>query len=272
MYQDHWKLNAMPFQNTPDPRFFYSSPQHDEALARLLYAVHQKVGAAMLTGTFGCGKTLLGETLLRALVGEKYKIAFIKNPKLDYIELLVAIVQELGGGKNLPSKKSDLVTTFVLNELKEILMNNARDGSETIIIIDEAHIMEDPSVLEGLRLLLNFQNNDQFLLTLLLLGQPELKAHVSQFKPLSQRISVKCHLDHLTAEEIRHYIDRRLQTAGRTEPIFTDEAIQSIFEHTGGIPRKINTVCDLCLLSGFDKKATSIDRPIVQDVIREEMG
>ena len=95
MYKEYWKLEAMPFQNTPDPRFFYPSSQHDEALSRLLYAVHQKIGAAMLTGTFGCGKTLLGETLLKALIGEKYKIAFIKNPKLDYIELLVAIVQEL---------------------------------------------------------------------------------------------------------------------------------------------------------------------------------
>lgn len=272
MYKEYWKFEVSPFQNTPDPRFFYPSPQHDEALSRLLYAIQQKVGAAMLTGTFGCGKTLLGQTLLKTLAGEKYKIAFIKNPKMDYIELLVAIVQELGGGKALPTKKSDLVAPFILNELKEILENNLKDGSETVVIIDEAHVIEDPSVLEGLRLLLNFQSSDQFLLTLLLLGQPELRTQVSQFKPFSQRIGIKCHLDHLSAEETGHYIQRRLKAAGRTEPLFTEDAVQVISEQTGGIPRKINTLCDLCLLAGFSKKSAHIDKQIVQDTVRDEAG
>ncbi|MBI4436451.1 MAG: AAA family ATPase [Candidatus Omnitrophica bacterium] len=259
----------MPFQNTPDPRFFYASPQHDEALSRLLYAVQEKVGAAMLTGIFGCGKTLLGEALLKGLVGEKYKIAFIRNPKLDYIELLAAIVQALGGGKNLPTKKSDLVATFLLNELKDILYDNLKDGSETVIIVDEAHVIEDPSVLEGLRLLLNFQSNDQFLLTLLLFGQPELREHVNRFKPFSQRIEIKCHLEGLDEEQTRHYIQTRLTTAGREDPIFTDDAIQLIYEHSGGIPRKINTLCNLSLLSGLGKKATSIDEQTIQEVVQE---
>ena len=260
----------MPFQNTPDPRFFYPSPQHEEALSRLFYAVEQKVGAAMLTGTFGCGKTLLGEALLKGLVGEKYKTAFIKQPKLDYIELLVAIVQELGGGKNLPVKKSDLVATFLLNELREILHNNVKDGSETIVIVDEAHVIEDSSVFEGLRLLLNFQTSDRFLLTLLLFGQPELRDHVNQFKPFSQRISIKCHLGSLTEEETHQYIQQRLKAAGRENPIFTEEALRLIFDQSGGIPRKINTLCDLCLLTGFGRKSTQIDPQIVQEVIQEE--
>ena len=269
MYKEYWKFEIIPFQNTPDPRFFYPSPQHDEALSRLLYAVQQKVGAAMLTGTFGCGKTLLGKTLLKRLIGEKYKIAFVKNPQLDYTDFLVTIIKELGGGENFPTKKSDVMVSLVLEELKTILHNNARDGRETIIIVDEAHVIKDALVLEGLRLLLNFELDDQFLLTLLLFGQPELKARVEQFKPLSQRIGIKCHLDHLGEEDTRNYILYRLKAAGRTEPIFTDEAIQLIYDHTGGIPRNINSLCDLCLLSGFGKRVVEIDKQIVQDEVSE---
>lgn len=270
MYKEFFKFERMPFQNTPDPKFFYPSPQHEEALSRLFYAVQQKVGAAMLTGTFGCGKTLLGEALLKGLIGEKYKVAFIRNPKLDYIELMVAILQELGGGKNLPTKKSDLVATFVLNELKEILLNNIKDGSETVVIIDEAHVIEDPSVLEGLRLLLNFQSHEAFLLTLLLFGQPELREVVGRFKPFSQRISIKCHLEGLNEEDTRRYIQTRLKAAGREDPIFKDDALKMIYEHSGGIPRKINTLCDLSLLTALGKTVPVVDKQIVQETVQEE--
>ena len=223
----------------------------------------------MLTGTFGCGKTLVGRTLLEKLSGDKYKIAFVANPKLDYIELLIAISQELGGGRDLPQKKSDLVTTFVLNGLKVILEDNARDGRETVVVVDEAHLLTESSALEGLRLLLNFQWNDRFLLTLLLLGQPELREVVSQFKPLEQRIGIRCHLDHLSEEETNQYIQFRLRTAGREEPLFTAGAIRTIHQHTGGIPRRINTLCDICLLAGFMKKEKQVEQRIVQEEIED---
>ena len=160
MYEAYWGLKEKPFQNTPDPRFLYHSPQHEEALVRMNYAIQEKVGAALLTGTFGCGKTVLAYFLLKTLVEEKYKVAYIGNPRLDEVDLLRMIVHSLGSS-NPPSKKMD-----VLALLEEILMTHLRNGKQTIVIIDEAHAIGSESVFAEVRLLLNFQRDDTFLLTL----------------------------------------------------------------------------------------------------------
>ncbi|MFH1858200.1 MAG: AAA family ATPase [Candidatus Omnitrophota bacterium] len=266
MYEAYWGLKEKPFQNTPDPRFLYNTPQHEEALSRLIYAIRERVGAAILTGVFGCGKTLIGRTLMRELHGEKYRVAYLTNPQMSYVELLLLIAHELGKF-DLPTRKSEVLTNVVFTALREILDNNYKEGKETVIVVDEAHIIQDPEVFEGLRLLLNFQLEDRFLLTLLLLGQPELRAKVDEFRPLEQRIGIKCHLDHLDSEETEKYIAHRFQVAGGTEFPFTDEALKMIFDYSGGIPRRINRLCDLCLLGGFGKKTKTIPRELVQEEI-----
>lgn len=265
MYEEYWGLTEKPFENTPDPRFIYYSSQYEEALSRLVYAVSEGKGAGMLTGIFGCGKTLLARTLLKELGKDTYKTALITNSYLNYEELLMHIVYNLGG-RDLPTLKTEVMVNIVLEKLNEILENNMRDGKKTVVIIDEAHVIKDAGVWEELRLILNFQLEDRFLLTLLLLGQPELKEAIDANKQFSQRIAVRYHLEHLKEEETYKYILHRLSVAGRTQPAFTQNAYKLIYTKSGGIPRRINHICDLALFSGFGKGVSIIDEDIVKDV------
>jgi general secretion pathway protein A len=180
------------------------------------------------------------------------------------IELLLAITKSLGG-YGLPTIKSEVLVNFVLDNLNNVLLNNARDGKDSVVIIDEAHAIEDQQIFESLRLLLNFQLPDRFLLTLVLSGQPELNQKLDINKQLAQRIAIKCHLEHLDLNDTVGFIIHRLAVAGRNEPIFTKEALEAIYEHSSGIPRRINRLCDLCLLSGFARQVNEINEVIVRE-------
>ncbi|MBN1521568.1 MAG: AAA family ATPase [Candidatus Aureabacteria bacterium] len=268
MYEAYWKLKEKPFRNTPDPKFFFNSTQHEDALLKLTYAAAESMGAAMLTGVFGCGKTLIGQALLRDLGPERYRLAFINTPLLSSPELLRSIVRNLKSTE-LPSKMSELMSDSLLEILQDVLINNMRDGKETVIIIDEAHIIKDDNIFETLRLLLNFQLQDKFLLTLFLFGQPELKDKINNYKQLEQRIALRCHLDRFGEKETAQYILHRMKVAGREDQVFTPDAVKIIFEKTGGIPRRINHLCDLSLLTGFGRKAQNIDRTIIERSTKE---
>jgi general secretion pathway protein A len=267
MYEKYWGLTRKPFENTPDPEFLYHSSQHEEALARLIYAIRERKGAAVLTGVFGCGKTVLGQALLKELSEDRYRIAFINYPLLNHVEFLLAVAKSLGS-QNLPTKKSEVLVNIILDNLNNTLLNNSREGKDSIIIIDEAHIIQDAEIFESLRLLLNFQLPDRFLLTLLLFGQPELREKIESNKQLEQRIAIKCHLSNLDLEDTESYIIHRLKVAGRNEPVFTKKAVECIYEHTGGIPRRINRLCDICLLSGFSKNINQINESIILEEVR----
>jgi general secretion pathway protein A len=220
------------------------------------------MGAAMLTGVFGCGKTLIAQTLLQELSSEQYKGAFIANPRLDEVDLLRMVAFQLGT-PTPPTRKAD-----VLNLLQETLLNNMRNGKQTVVIIDEAHSINDDNVFEEIRLLMNFQLQDRFLLTLVLLGQPELKQKIEKNIQLEQRINVKGKLDSLSQEDTKKYIIHRLEVANRVKLMFSDDAVKSIYDYSGGIPRRINRLCDMCLLAGFARKAQLIDNNIVQEEIK----
>ncbi len=268
MYQSYWKLNEKPFTNTPDPRFLYPSPQHEDALMKLTYAVVERMGAAMLTGVFGCGKTILGRAIQRDLGADKYKFAFISHPHPEPLDLLRAMVRNLRAGA-LPEKKTELMADALLELLGGILLDNVRDGKETVILVDEAHAITNDQAFEELRLLLNFQREDRFLLTLLLFGQPELSQKVDTLKPLAQRIAIRCHVAQLAPQETSGYIQHRLQVAGGTQPLFTPEAMAFVHERTGGIPRRINHLCDMALLSGFGKQATDVNLELIKKTAEE---
>ena len=267
-YEAYWKLNKKPFENTPDPDFFYYSNQHKEALLRLLYTIKESKGAAMLTGAFGCGKTLLGQAIFIELSEDKYRLVNILDPQLGPTEMLMAIASQLGA-QNFPVKKSEVLTNMVLDAINRALMDNMRDGKNTIVIIDEAHLITDPIVFEQLRILLNFQLRDRFLLTLLLFGQPELAQKISAIKQFEQRIPVRYNLDKLDRHDTEGYIFHRLSVAGRSDRFFTDDAINLIFEHSGGIPRRINNLCDMCLFSGYTYEKDVVDKDIVRKEIKE---
>ncbi len=256
----------MPFENTPDPNFLYHSSQHEEALSRLRYVVDNKKGAAMLTGVFGCGKTVLAKTMIAGLRRRNYQIAFVTNPQLKAIELLRSIARNLGG-ENLPYKFTDMSSDYFLEVIENILTNNHKDGRETLVVIDEAHVITDLDVLEELRLLLNFQLEDTFLLTLILMGQPELQERVSKTKQLLQRIALSCNIGPLSKKEIGEYIAHRLEVAGASRQIFDDESLKVIHKVSGGIPRRINNVCDLCLLVGSSANSDIVSEETVEEAV-----
>ena len=265
MYESHWGLLEKPFENTPDPRFLYHSPQHEEGLSRLLYVVSESKGAGLLTGVFGCGKTLLGRTLFKELDRDVYRTAFIANPYLSYEELLMHIAYSLGA-RDLPRNKQDVLINVVLERLDEILENNMRDGKKTVVVIDEGHVITDRQVWEELRLLLNSQLENKFLITLLILGQPELREIIDSNKQFSQRIAVRFHLGPLSRKETEEYITHRLACAGGSRKIFTEKTFDLVYKKTGGIPRRINHICDLALFAGFGKGAQIVDENTINEV------
>lgn len=261
MYTNYWKIAEKPFENTPDPRFMYNSAQHEEAFSRMLYVIRESKGAGLLTGVFGCGKTMLGRAITKELENDVYKVAYIVNPRLEELDLLRMLAHYLGAD-NLPERKSDIIIA-----IERILINNYQDGKKTIAVFDEAHAIEQKSVFEEIRLLLNFQADDKFLITILLFGQPELKEKVESNKQLLQRIAMKYHLEGLTHEDVKNYIRHRLDVAGGQHIDFSETSVKMIFDRTGGIPRRINQICDMCLLTGFFKKREKIDDAIVREAI-----
>ena len=266
MYEEYWGFLEKPFENSPDPRFLYCSTQHEEALMRMMYTVRERKGAALLTGEYGSGKTLLSRVLIGKFSEEfsRYSISLVVNPAISPLDLLKEIVYQLGCSVSNSDSKVD-----ILHRLNEVLYRNLLEERHSVIIIDEAQAIEDEASFEEMRLLLNFQSNERFLLTLLLLGQPELKEKVNRIRQLEQRFSLRYHLQNLSFEETAEYILHRCRVAQREDRIFTDGACRLIYEWTEGIPRKINNICDLGLLIGFGKKANRIDESIVEAVIED---
>jgi general secretion pathway protein A len=263
MYEAYWKIREKPFENMPDPRFIYYSQKHEEALSRMLYAVRERKGAAILTGEYGSGKTLLSRILLEELSSEQYQPAIIVNPILPPLELLKEIIYQLGGNTTSLSSKGDLLHYF-----DGMLYRNRTENKNTVIVIDEAQAVSVES-FEELRLLLNFQLNDDFLLTLILLGQPELKAKMDKLPQLKQRFSIRYHLKALAEEQSKEYILHRLEVAGAEKEIFRDDALSEIYRFSEGIPRRINNICDLALLVGCAEGLDKVDKEIIKDVAED---
>lgn len=267
MYNQYWGLTEAPFENTPNPKFLYHSKEHEEALFRLLYVVQQRKGAAVLTGIFGCGKTVLGRALLNQLNKNIYRVAIINNPYLKSVELLRSIARQLGVTE-LCENLSEMSADTFLQRIEEILVNNHRDGKETLVIIDEAHLIRDDDIFEELRLILNFQTEERFLLTLILMGQTELLDKVRKHKPFAQRVALGYTLAPFDLQDTQKYIEHRLGVAGvKNAQLFTSKALEVVFQNSGGIPRRINQICDMSLLTGFNNNASLVDDKIVEDVI-----
>jgi len=264
MYLDYWKIKEKPFENSPDPKFLFHSKQHDEALFRLLYAIQSSRGAALLTGEYGCGKTLLMHTIISELSQGQFKIAYLTNPRWNALELIQEILYQL------EINYQSLSRLEMLHSLNDFLIQNVQEKCQTIIIVDEAQVINDYETFEELRLLLNFQLNERFLLTLFLVGQPELNEMIKKIPQLNQRIAVRFHLKHFNFEETKAYIQYRLKVAGRNDPIFTDSAFDEIYKYSEGIPRIINNICDLSLVIGFGKHLEIIDHNVIKGIINSE--
>ncbi len=264
MYRTYWGLKRLPFENVADPYFFYLSVFHEEALSRLFYAYKTGKGGAMLTGDIGCGKTLLSKVYMNKLIEEGSEVILLMNPPFGAIEFLQEIVYQMGITE-LPDSKTKL-----LQILNKRLIRSIERNKETVIIIDEAQSLNEESFEEA-RLLLNLQSDNRFLLTLVLIGQAELKVKIEQIEQFYQRIAIKYHLKPFHFLDTVKYIMFREKKAGYKKNIFTTKAIKTIYEYTGGVPRKINTVCDISLLIAFNRERKIIDSSTAKSVI-DDLG
>lgn len=259
MYTAHWHLDQKPFENTPDPEFFYLSSEHAEALDRLQYLVDGRMGAGMLTGEYGSGKTTMVRVLRQRLDLDQYRLAYLDYPRFSSDGLLKETLYQLGedsGGDNLDCR----------HRLGDMFYQTSAAGAHTLVVVDEAQVIPENGALEELRLLLNFQLEDAFLVTVLFVGQPEFRERVRKIPQLDQRITVRYHLHNFDLEGTRLYISHRLKRAGARDSIFTDPAVEAIYRSTLGTPRRINNICDLCLFTGARQQAQQITDEIVRIV------
>jgi general secretion pathway protein A len=226
--------------------------------------VNENKGAALLTGDIGCGKTLIARTLASRLDSSTCDISLITNPRFDEDDFIREVLYQFGL-KPDTGRRIDLLHRF-----NDFLYDNARNNRRSVLIIDEAQLIRNEMVLEDIRLLLNFQLDDRFLLTLILIGQPELRDVIRMMPQLDQRISIRYHVDPLSEEDTQRFIAHRLAKAGMTRKVFTDDALGLIYISSGGIPRKINNVCDLSLVMGFARNLVDIDVPIIRELTRTQ--
>jgi general secretion pathway protein A len=266
MYKSFYNLQRNPFEITPDPAFLFPTTRHNEALASLYYGVTSHRGFVVLTGEVGTGKTLILRSLFGLLQRRDVAFALIFNPTLSPLEFVRYIARDFG----LPV--GDKAKDELIHLLNGFLLQRYQKGFTTILVVDEAHLLS-LEVLEEIRLLTNLETSQQKLLQIVLGGQPELDQKLDShgLRQLKQRIALRCHLVPLSVGETREYTRRRLRLAGATGAvqIFSGQAIEAVFSHSGGIPRLINTICQNALLAGYAKHAATITSEIIDDVARD---
>jgi general secretion pathway protein A len=268
MYRKFYGFQERPFEITPDPKFVYLSEIHQEALARLQYAVQEGKGFSVITGEAGTGKTTLVHMLLSKLDG-RVRTSYIFNPILDRADFLNYICDDLGITSDGMKSRGQSLTA-----LHNFLLDCFTRDEKVFLIIDEAQSL-DPELLQEVRLLTNLETSKKKLLHVILLGQPELSQILAEqrFRPLKQRITVRYHLRPLRLKETKEYIQYRLKRARSINlSIFDHGAIREIYRYSKGIPRLINIVCDNALLSGFSLGETRIGKNLVRDIIMDLEG
>ena len=226
MYLDYWGFRETPFVNVPSRDVFFESPQHQEAVNRLLYVINNRKGVAMLTGEVGSGKTTVIRNLTAYLPKGQYEVRMIPNPALTATDMVRSILIQFGLALKNETK------SIIIEQLRLKLEYFAERGGGAVLVVDEAHVINRKSVLEELRMLLNLQSEDRFLLTLIMVGQPPLLKKIELLQPLKERISMKYHLSPLSQRQMEQYIRYRLDHVGAGLNIFTDDAMPLIFEYT----------------------------------------
>ncbi|NUL81417.1 MAG: AAA family ATPase [Armatimonadetes bacterium] len=268
MYEAYWGLSEPPFALTPDPRFLYLSKEHEDALMMLHYTLTRNRGAGLLAGDIGLGKTTLSRKLLELLDPVAFKVALIVNPVLTPTQLMREILSQLGSPVNSRDRQE------LVQKLYAKLIEMYEHGQRAVLIIDEAHLIRGSNTFEELRLLLNCQMNDQFLLSLLLLGQLELLKKVEKVPALHQRMAVKHTIKPLDQNATTDLIEFRLRTAGYAgdRVPFTPDALFEMHQFTGGYPRLVCQVADNALMIGMSSGAKHIDGFTMHGVISDFQG
>ena len=265
MYESFYKLTTRPFQLSPDPKFFYGSPSHKRAMSYLRYGLTQGEGFIVITGDIGTGKTMLVNTLFNDLSKENVVAAQLVTTQLEADDTLRMVAASFG----LAHEGLDKAT--ILKNLETFMTSRMRQGKRVLLLVDEAQNLP-PRSLEELRMLSNFQLGGRVLFQSFLLGQVEFRNTIQAkgLEQLRQRVIAAYHLEALDEEQTRGYIEHRLRTAGWAgDPKFTDAAYADIYKYSGGIPRRINTLCDRLLLFGVLEEIHEFDADKVNTVVEE---
>jgi len=265
MYESYYALSGKPFQLNPDPAFFFGSSVHKRAQAYLEYGLHQSEGFIVITGEVGAGKTMLVRTLLNKLDTKKVVAAHIVSTQLDAQDMLRIVVAAFGLPIKAPTKSELLLS------LEMFMVSAASEGKRILLIVDEAQNLT-PRAIEELRMLSNFQLGGRALLQSFLIGQPEFRETMQSpdMQQFCQRIIASYHIGPMNDAETRAYIEHRLHHVGwKDKPKFSPAAFQAIYESSGGVPRRINTVCDRLLLAGFLAAKSVFTPGDVKEVVRE---
>jgi general secretion pathway protein A len=264
MYNSYFGFSVSPFTVTPDPSFFYNNPIYEEAYANLHYGIEAKKGFIVITGEVGTGKTTLLRKLMHSLEGTITTV-FIFNTYLNFNELLQAIVYDLG----LTPNETDKVR--LLQELNHYLIMQLKQGHIVSVLVDEAQNLSDEA-LEGLRLLSNLETDQEKLIQIVLMGQPELQVRLDQpsLRQLKQRVALQCRLVPLKDNEVAPYINFRLGAAGyQGKGLFYPDAVRQITAHSQGIPRLVNIICDNGLLCAYARSEKIVSANIIDEVARD---
>lgn len=263
MYLDYWQLDAKPFEPHCEAPAAFAAAGRTAALHKLRYAIENHRAACVVAGPAGTGKTLLIESLRREL-GESYQpFVHVVFPQMTERDLLVYLAEQLGAPPAEPPRHT---IEESLRRFEFILRENVRQKRHAVIVVDEAHLLEDSGLLESLRLLLNLTVEGRPGFTLLLVGQPALLPMIARHGALDERIDMKVLLPALTADETAAYVQHRLEAAGATRDVFTAEALTTIYQLSAGAPRRVNRLCDLALLVGFANGDRQIDADDVHAV------
>ncbi|MFI5445940.1 XrtA/PEP-CTERM system-associated ATPase [Polaromonas sp. UC242_47] len=265
MYQVFYGLSSKPFQLNPDPSFYFSSKQHRRAKAYLEYGVQRNEGFIVITGEVGAGKTTIVRGLLASLDSMKVVAANLVTTQLDAEDTLRMVGAAFG------VRVKDVSKADVLMALEAYLINQTSQGKRCLLIVDEAQNLTARAV-EELRMLSNFQLDQQALLQTFLVGQPEFRSILQSpsMQQLRQRVTATCHIGPLDLDETRGYIEHRLKCAGSSgRPTFNMDAFEGVFKASGGIPRRINLICDRLLLLGFLSSKDAFGPDDVNEVVCE---
>lgn len=265
MYIQYFDLKSPPFSLAPNPRFLYMSPRHREALAHLLYGIDGGGGFVALTGEVGTGKTTLCRCLLEQ-IPDHVDVALIINPRLDAIELLANVCDEL----RVKIPRENMRLKSLVDALNEHLLTSFSQGRYTVILIDEAQNLSF-DVLEQIRLLTNLETSETKLLKVILVGQPELNTVLERkdLRQLNQRITARYHLMPLSLAETATYIYHRLSVSGGYKRLFPKKTIKKIYRYTQGTPRLINIICDRALLGAYATENPQVTNKIVSKAASE---
>lgn len=280
MYATHFGLRELPFNNTPDPRYFYATPDHEEALASLVYTVSELKGYVLLTGEVGAGKTLVSRMMLRHF-GDRISSAVINNTNLGADDLLAAVCSEFDLNSPPAATRFELFRT-----LEDHLLAQFAANRPVVLVLDEGQNLPDEA-FEQLRMIGNLEADDAKLLQMVILGQTELRNRFGApgMRQLRQRIFRSFHLSALSPKVCADYIRHRLTvaragtSAGRQggeatdlPQVFDDEAIDVIYHHSEGLPRLINTLCDNAMLAAYAADRHQIDAEMMQSVAAQVLG